>query len=96
MAINTDADIVVDGLLLDFKSTKHPQAFRKDVVWQLLGYLLLAVRHLDADEELPAALHGATGRSMSRGRDWSTRRPDRPAGAVATGCSMTRGTRSTT
>jgi hypothetical protein len=39
--ITADADIVVDGLLLDFKSTRHPHIFRKDVAWQLLGYLLL-------------------------------------------------------
>ncbi|MFI9587829.1 hypothetical protein ACIHCQ_39900 [Streptomyces sp. NPDC052236] len=35
---------MVDGLLLDFKSTRHPHVFRKDVAWQLLGYLLLYTR----------------------------------------------------
>jgi len=39
--ITADADIVVDGLLIDFKSTRHPHAFPKHVAWQLLGYLLL-------------------------------------------------------
>ncbi|MEU1791972.1 hypothetical protein ABZ553_40090 [Streptomyces sparsogenes] len=36
-----DADLVVDGLLLDFKSTKHPGHLEKRTAWQLLGYLLL-------------------------------------------------------
>ncbi|MFD7446619.1 hypothetical protein [Streptomyces sp. NPDC059909] len=39
--ITADADLVVDGLLIDFKSTKHPHTLRKNVAWQLLGYLLL-------------------------------------------------------
>lgn len=39
--ITADADLVVDGLLLDFKSTKHPGHLAKHTAWQLLGYLLL-------------------------------------------------------
>ncbi|MFF3129493.1 hypothetical protein ACFVRD_46610 [Streptomyces sp. NPDC057908] len=39
--ITADADLVVDGLLLDFKSDKHPHRFPKASAWQLLGYLLL-------------------------------------------------------
>ncbi|MEU1378000.1 hypothetical protein ABZ442_30750 [Streptomyces triculaminicus] len=37
----SDADLIVDGMLLDFKSTRHPYTLRKDEAWQLLGYLLL-------------------------------------------------------
>ncbi|GGU16486.1 hypothetical protein [Streptomyces lateritius] len=32
---------MVDGLLIDFKSDKHPHRFPKASAWQLLGYLLL-------------------------------------------------------
>ncbi|MEV7684038.1 hypothetical protein AB0O64_36715 [Streptomyces sp. NPDC088341] len=39
--ISADADLVVDGLLLDFKSTRHPRHLSKQTAWQLLGYLLL-------------------------------------------------------
>ncbi|AUA07965.1 hypothetical protein CFP59_00050 [Streptomyces malaysiensis subsp. malaysiensis] len=39
--ITADADLVVDGLLLDFKSTRHPAHLDKSTAWQLLGYLLL-------------------------------------------------------
>lgn len=35
------ADLLVDGLLLDFKSTKRPHELPKKTLWQLLGYLLL-------------------------------------------------------
>ncbi|WP_336054773.1 hypothetical protein [Streptomyces sp. CA2R101] len=27
-ALSTDADLMVDGLLVDFKSTRHPHLFR--------------------------------------------------------------------
>ncbi|MDQ0935122.1 hypothetical protein [Streptomyces turgidiscabies] len=39
--ITADADLVVDGLLIDFKSDKRPHRFPKASAWQLLGYLLL-------------------------------------------------------
>ncbi|MFI2673209.1 hypothetical protein ACH5AU_27275 [Streptomyces albidoflavus] len=39
--ITADADIVIDGLLLDVKSTRHPHHLAKSTAWQLLGYLLL-------------------------------------------------------
>ncbi|MFC5900748.1 hypothetical protein ACFQ60_00580 [Streptomyces zhihengii] len=41
--ITADADLVADGLLVDFKSTKHPFArgMSKATANQLLGYLLL-------------------------------------------------------
>ena len=39
--ITADADIVVDGLLLDIKSTQHPHHLSMNAAWQLLGYLLL-------------------------------------------------------
>ncbi|WP_316784319.1 hypothetical protein [Streptomyces sasae] len=40
--ITADADIVVDGLLLDFKSARHPLAeMSQRTAWQLAGYLLL-------------------------------------------------------
>ncbi|MGY1503752.1 hypothetical protein ACW4TU_45575 (plasmid) [Streptomyces sp. QTS52] len=39
--ISADADLAVDGLLLDFKSTRHPRTLRQAEAWQLLGYLLL-------------------------------------------------------
>lgn len=40
--ITADADIVVDGLLLDFKSARRPLAeMSKRTAWQLTGYLLL-------------------------------------------------------
>ncbi|WP_217225980.1 hypothetical protein [Streptomyces anulatus] len=39
--ITADADLMVDGLLIDFKSTKHPHSLLKGSAWQLLGYLLL-------------------------------------------------------
>ncbi|MFD4833237.1 hypothetical protein ACFWPV_25770 [Streptomyces uncialis] len=40
-AITADADLLVDGLLIDFKSTRHPHLLDKRSVWQLTGYLLL-------------------------------------------------------
>ncbi|MEV0449874.1 hypothetical protein [Streptomyces sp. NPDC050600] len=41
--ITADADLVVDGLLLDFKSTKHPftRGLSQQTANQLVGYLLL-------------------------------------------------------
>ena len=40
--ITADADLVLDGLLLDFKSTRHPLAeMSQRTAWQLTGYLLL-------------------------------------------------------
>ncbi|MFE7552952.1 hypothetical protein [Streptomyces gardneri] len=40
--ITADADLVVDGLLLDFKSTRHPlKEMSQRTAWQLAGYLLL-------------------------------------------------------
>ncbi|WP_331735578.1 hypothetical protein [Streptomyces sp. NBC_00057] len=39
--ITADADLVVDGLLIDFKSDKDSRRFPKASAWQLLGYLLL-------------------------------------------------------
>ncbi|MFC8032255.1 hypothetical protein ACFUVU_05455 [Streptomyces griseoincarnatus] len=39
--IAADADLAVDGLLLDFKSTRYPRTLRQAAVWQLTGYLLL-------------------------------------------------------
>ncbi|WP_051774437.1 hypothetical protein [Streptomyces sp. NRRL S-237] len=39
--ISADADLIVDGLLLDFKSTRHTSTLRQAEAWQLLGYLLL-------------------------------------------------------
>lgn len=36
-----DADLTVDGLLLDFKSTRHARTLRQTEAWQLVGYLLL-------------------------------------------------------
>ncbi|WP_424893320.1 hypothetical protein [Streptomyces sp. XH2] len=41
VGISADADLVIDGLLLDFKSTKRPGHLKKRTAWQLLGYLLL-------------------------------------------------------
>jgi hypothetical protein len=40
--ISADADLVVDGLLLDFKSARRPLAeMTQRTAWQLTGYLLL-------------------------------------------------------
>ncbi|WP_238783317.1 hypothetical protein [Streptomyces monomycini] len=40
--ITADADLAVDGLLLDFKSTRHPlKEMSQRTAWQLAGYLLL-------------------------------------------------------
>ncbi|MER6231556.1 hypothetical protein ABT169_20740 [Streptomyces sp. NPDC001616] len=40
--ITADADLVIDGLLLDFKSTRRPLAeMSQRTAWQLTGYLLL-------------------------------------------------------
>lgn len=36
-----DADLLVDGLLLDFKSTRRPDQLTQHTAWQLTGYLLL-------------------------------------------------------
>jgi hypothetical protein len=41
VGISADADLLVDGLLLDFKSAKRPHELPKKTCWQLLGYLLL-------------------------------------------------------
>ncbi|AEM88530.1 hypothetical protein [Streptomyces violaceusniger] len=39
--ITADADLAVDGILLDFKSTRHTRTLRQAEAWQLVGYLLL-------------------------------------------------------
>ncbi|GAA1150284.1 hypothetical protein [Streptomyces javensis] len=39
--ITADADLAVDGILLDFKSTRHTRTLRQAEAWQLIGYLLL-------------------------------------------------------
>ncbi|MEU5298582.1 hypothetical protein [Streptomyces umbrinus] len=39
--ITADADLCVDGLLLDFKSTRYTRTIRQAEAWQLTGYLLL-------------------------------------------------------
>ncbi|WP_331757195.1 hypothetical protein OH810_30620 (plasmid) [Streptomyces albidoflavus] len=40
--ITADADLAADGLLLDFKSTRHPlKETSQRTAWQLAGYLLL-------------------------------------------------------
>ncbi|MFE0462553.1 hypothetical protein ACFW1A_25190 [Kitasatospora sp. NPDC058965] len=39
--ITADADLLVDGTLIEIKSTRHPRRFEKATAWQLLGYLLL-------------------------------------------------------
>ncbi|PIM72691.1 hypothetical protein CTU88_11265 [Streptomyces sp. JV178] len=39
--ISADADLAVDGLLLDFKSSRHTRTLRQAEAWQLAGYLLL-------------------------------------------------------
>ncbi|UKY55622.1 hypothetical protein [Streptomyces inhibens] len=39
--LTADADLIADGILIDFKSTRHPHMLRKADAWQLLGYLLL-------------------------------------------------------
>ncbi|MFD6691042.1 hypothetical protein ACFWEV_34885 [Streptomyces bacillaris] len=39
--ITADADLVVDGLLLEFKSSRHVKVLPQRTIWQLLGYLLL-------------------------------------------------------
>jgi hypothetical protein len=39
--IAADADLAVDGLLLDFKSTRYTRTLRQAEAWQLTGYLLL-------------------------------------------------------
>ncbi|MGW6714402.1 hypothetical protein ACWF9X_15940 [Streptomyces globisporus] len=40
--ITADADLIVDGLLIDFKSTRHPlNEMSQRTAWQLTGYLLL-------------------------------------------------------
>ncbi|MFC7979741.1 hypothetical protein ACFUT3_31470 [Streptomyces cinereoruber] len=40
--ITADADLIADGLLLDFKSTRHPlKEMSQRTAWQLTGYLLL-------------------------------------------------------
>jgi hypothetical protein len=41
--IAADADLLVDGLLIDFKSTRRPDHLSKQTAWQLLGYLLLDI-----------------------------------------------------
>lgn len=39
--ITADADLAIDGLLLDFKSTRYTRTLRQAEAWQLIGYLLL-------------------------------------------------------
>lgn len=39
--LSADADLVIDGLLLDFKSTALVRELSQRTLWQLLGYLLL-------------------------------------------------------
>ncbi|MDX3209908.1 hypothetical protein [Streptomyces scabiei] len=39
--LTADADLAVDGLLLDFKSTRATRTLRQAEAWQLAGYLLL-------------------------------------------------------
>lgn len=39
--IAADADLAVDGLLLDFKSTRYTRTLSQAEAWQLTGYLLL-------------------------------------------------------
>ncbi|MFD8725429.1 hypothetical protein ACFV2H_47705 [Streptomyces sp. NPDC059629] len=39
--LTADADLAVDGLLLDFKSTRSTRTLRQAEAWQLAGYLLL-------------------------------------------------------
>lgn len=39
--VKADADLIADGLLLDFKSTRTVSAFPQSTVLQLLGYVLL-------------------------------------------------------
>ncbi|MFF3597942.1 hypothetical protein [Kitasatospora indigofera] len=39
--ITADADLLVDGRLIEIKSTRHPHRFEKTTAWQILGYLLL-------------------------------------------------------
>ncbi|MEU0008048.1 hypothetical protein ABZ079_28245 [Streptomyces sp. NPDC006314] len=39
--IVADADLAVDGLLLDSKSTRYTRTLRQPEAWQLTGYLLL-------------------------------------------------------
>jgi hypothetical protein len=39
--IAADADLAIDGLLLDFKSTRYTRTLRQAEAWQLTGYLLL-------------------------------------------------------
>ncbi|MGW7444969.1 hypothetical protein [Kitasatospora sp. NPDC054795] len=39
--ITADADLLVDGTLIEIKSTRHPRRFEKATAWQILGYLLL-------------------------------------------------------
>ncbi|WP_371640782.1 hypothetical protein [Streptomyces virginiae] len=41
--ISADADLIVDGPLLDFRSTRHTNTLRQAKAWQLLGYLLLDI-----------------------------------------------------
>lgn len=39
--VTADADLIADGLLIDFKSTRNVHEFPKSTVLQLLGYVLL-------------------------------------------------------
>ncbi|MER6123006.1 hypothetical protein ABT173_10035 [Streptomyces sp. NPDC001795] len=54
-----DADLTVDGLLLDFKITRHTRTLRQADAWQLIGYLLL-----DAEDRyrIDTSLHPALPR----------------------------------
>ncbi|WP_435191804.1 hypothetical protein [Streptomyces sp. bgisy126] len=42
--VTADADLIADGLLIDFKSTRNPRRLPQADAWQLLGYLLLDYR----------------------------------------------------
>ncbi|MFE5516018.1 hypothetical protein ACFQ9J_36405 [Streptomyces sp. NPDC056529] len=39
--VTADADLIADGLLIDFKSARNPRRLPQADAWQLLGYLLL-------------------------------------------------------
>ncbi|WP_331763884.1 hypothetical protein [Streptomyces cyaneofuscatus] len=39
--VTADADLIADGLLIDFKSARKPRGLPQADAWQLLGYLLL-------------------------------------------------------
>ncbi|WP_433398782.1 hypothetical protein [Streptomyces sp. CA-146814] len=39
--VTADADLIADGLLIDFKSARNPRGLPQEDAWQLLDYLLL-------------------------------------------------------